>query len=97
MGQSYHVVGFVEADEKWKRMKKIVEACQSAGVEPPSEVEEYFDGCYENIKLPGLEINLDDIAKDTEVYDGLGGWIVDLEEVKRKNPNIKKIMFQISY
>lgn len=44
MGMSTHVIGFVPPDETWQKMKAIYDACEAAGIEPPQEVEDFFDG-----------------------------------------------------
>ena len=44
MSVDYMVEGIVPPDEDWKKMKKIWDACKEAGVRPPNEVYDYFDG-----------------------------------------------------
>lgn len=44
MSTSIHIVGIKQADEKWKLMKNIYEACEKADVNLPDEVDEYFQG-----------------------------------------------------
>lgn len=44
MGMLTHVVGIIPADEKYELMKTIWELCKKAGIEPPSEVSDFFDG-----------------------------------------------------
>jgi len=44
MGMSTHVVGFRPPDEKWRKMKAAWEACSDAGISPPPEVEDFFNG-----------------------------------------------------
>lgn len=41
---SVRVVGIRPPDTKWKKMKAIWDACLDAGIEVPSEVEEFFGG-----------------------------------------------------
>ncbi len=45
MSMSTHICGFKPADEKWKLMKAIWDACAAAKVKPPDEVEQFFEGC----------------------------------------------------
>lgn len=44
MSMSTHVVGFKPPDEKWKRMKAAYDACVAAGLGPPQEVWDFFNG-----------------------------------------------------
>ncbi len=44
MGMSVHVVGIKPPDEKWRKMKAVWDACKTAGLQPPPEVERFFDG-----------------------------------------------------
>jgi hypothetical protein len=79
MGMSTHVVGFRPPDEKWKKMKKIWDSCQEAGVAVPKEVAEFFDDCepdpagveveikthpYHDESRDGYEVHLSEIPKD---------------------------------
>jgi len=41
---STSLVGIKPPDEKWKQMKAIWDACRSAKIDPPKEVEDFFDG-----------------------------------------------------
>lgn len=43
MGMSTSVTGIKPADEKFKKMKAIWDACVSAEIEVPNEVGEFFD------------------------------------------------------
>jgi hypothetical protein len=43
MSMSLYVVGIRPVDDKWKQMKTIKDACESAGIEVPKKVSEYFD------------------------------------------------------
>jgi hypothetical protein len=44
MGMSTRVIAFRPADEKWKEMKDIYDACYKAGIRLPEEVDDFFDG-----------------------------------------------------
>lgn len=44
MGMSSHVVAIRPPDERWRQMRAVWDACTAAGIDPPSEVEEFFDG-----------------------------------------------------
>ena len=41
MSMSTHTTAFKPADEKWKQMKEIYDACLKADVTIPNEVERY--------------------------------------------------------
>jgi hypothetical protein len=56
MSMSTHVVGFRPADEKWKTMKAIWDACEDAGVQIPKEVEKFFG--YETPDDSGMDVDL---------------------------------------
>ena len=45
MSMSTHVIGFKPPDEKWKKMKKVWDTCQEAGIDAPKEVVEFFNDC----------------------------------------------------
>lgn len=41
---SVHVYAITPADEKWHKMKAIYDACKNVDIEPPPEVDEFFNG-----------------------------------------------------
>lgn len=43
MSATLHVVGFKPADEKWRAMKAVHDACKAAGLNTPEEVTRFFD------------------------------------------------------
>jgi hypothetical protein len=61
MGMSTHVVGFKPPDEKWQRMKAAWDACKTAGVDVPEEIERYFEG--EEPDPQGVEIDDDALTQ----------------------------------
>ena len=63
MSTSMHAVGFKPADEKWKRMKAVWEACDLAETQVPDSVLEYFDDERPGDK-PGMEVALGDSCKE---------------------------------
>lgn len=56
MGVSTHVIGFRPPDEKFRRMKSAFDACVEAGVEPPVEVQAFFN--YESPDEAGVEVEI---------------------------------------
>lgn len=43
MGMSTYVHGYGPPDERWRKMAAVWHACAEAGIDPPAEVEEYFE------------------------------------------------------
>lgn len=60
MSMSSHVVGFKPPDAKWKKMKKVYDACQEAGTDLPDDVDKFFNG--EPPDDAGVEVDLEDHA-----------------------------------
>lgn len=94
MGASYHVEGFVPPDDKFNQMRAVWDACHTAGIDPPQDVEEFFDG--EPPDLAGVSIYLKGLACCTEYNDETHSWgfEVDLSLVPK---NVKVIRFTISH
>ena len=42
MGMNTHISGFKPPDEKWKKMKAVMDACLRAGIPCPEEVRDFF-------------------------------------------------------
>lgn len=79
MGMSMHVQGMEDMDEKGKAMKFIWDKCNELDIEPPDEVQEYFDYEYPeegktSVEIPhkaistksrqGYEIELSNLPKE---------------------------------
>ena len=62
MGTHYFVEGIKPPDDDWKRMKAIWDACEEADVDPPDEVERFFDG--EKPDPKGVTMRLGDTWED---------------------------------
>ncbi len=93
MGMSTHVVGFAPPDEKWKRMRSVWEACESAGVSAPHEVIEFFNGQYPDEQ--GIEVNLERHECCSKHNDETrDGFEIDLRKVPA---NVQYIRFYNSY
>jgi len=56
MSMSMHVVGIRAADQKWRLMKQIYEACRTADVEIPREVQTFFGDTAPDIR--GVKVEL---------------------------------------
>ena len=68
MGMSTHVIGFVPPDETWQKMKAVHDACEAAGIDPPSEVEMFFDGEPDSL---GQEIEIPHRKWRAEAREGI--------------------------
>ena len=53
-----YIEGIVPVDDEWKRMKKVWDACQEAGIDVPDEVAEFFD--WKSPDDDGMSIELED-------------------------------------
>lgn len=89
MGMSMHVVGFRPPDSKWEIMKQIYDACRKAGIEPPDEVQEFFD--YQAPDDAGVEI---DVTVSEWRDDSREGFEVDINELP---PDLNLIRFYCSW
>ena len=66
---STHVIGIKPADEEWKKMKAIWDACEDAKVEIPSKVLDFFNG--EEPNDHGVVIDLEFLPEES-VQEYLG-------------------------
>ena len=91
MGMSTHVVGFKPPDDRWKKMKAVHDSCIEAGLEPPEEVQEFFDWCTPDPS--GVEIDIPHTG-----YSDRGtlreGFEIDVSHLP---PGVTKIRFWNSY
>ena len=89
MSMSTHVIGFKPPDEKWQKMKAAWDACKAAEIEPPDEVQRFFEYTEPDpngveVKLPladwsrdgakGVEVYLDQVSKDVKVIRFYNSW-----------------------
>lgn len=83
MGMSMHITGFRPADDRWKRMKAVYEACEAAGVDVPEDVEEFFDYQSPGDK-PGMEVEIEDSEAVSEWHDECGsGYEIDVAKLPK--------------
>ncbi len=68
MSMSSHVVGFMEPDAEFKKMYAVYTACREANVEPPDEVDEYFQ--YETPDELGMQVGLDLTEYKDDMQEG---------------------------
>jgi hypothetical protein len=93
MGMSTHVTAIKPPDEKWKKMKAVWEACKTAGITPPDEVQDFFKSeppdergvLIDMEKMPGFRRYTTDSADHYEI------------ELARLGPDVKFIRFTNSY
>ncbi len=93
MSASNQVIGFKPPDEKWKRMKKAWDACSEAGIDPPPEVEKFFNG--EEPDDAGVEVDIKKLPcckKYSE--DMMDGFEIDLTKLPK---DVTVIRCYVSY
>ena len=77
------MVGIRPPDEKWKRMKSVWDACEAAGVDPPHEINEFFN----NVPPDGSGVVVDIERKSSAVTkwirDDASGFEVDLTKLPK--------------
>lgn len=91
MGMSTYVVGFAPPDDKWKKMKKVYDACEKAGLEIPDEVDDFFNG--EPPDDAGVEVDLREFLRE-HLRDGQDGFEIDIADIPKQ---VKTIRFINSY
>lgn len=91
MSQSLRLYGFVPPDEKWERMAKIYFACKEAKIDPPPEVEAFFEDGEPDPQ--GQEIGLNHLARE---YTADMHWGLEIDIAKIPE-NVKTIRFYIAY
>ncbi len=81
MSMSTHVYGVTPPDDDWKAMKKVVEACEAAGIAYPPEVEKFFN--YERPDDKGVIFNIEDSDAVAEWNDGdmCNGYEIDISKL----------------
>lgn len=85
MSMSTHAIGFKPPDAKWKKMKKAWDACNEAGVDPPKEVDDFFDG--ESPDDSGVEVSEDTLEKCGALSEFKGdmvdGWEIHIDKLPK--------------
>lgn len=89
MSMSTHVIGFVPPDEEWKKMKAIWDACNKAKIDPPDEVQDFFDGEVpsekgQEVEIPhrewgdenrqGIEVEINKLPKNVKLIRFYNSW-----------------------
>jgi len=91
MSMSTHVKGFIPPDDKWMMMKAAWDACQSAGVEIPESVNNFFD--WQEPTELGKEVLLDEAEEEFRDV-GVMGITLDISKIPEK---VKHIRFYCSW
>ncbi len=89
MSMSTHVIGFRPPNGKWKDLKKVWDACHSAGINPPKEVQEFFNYCVPDEN--GVEVKIPHKAYNAEMQDGFE---IEVDKIPK---DVKIIRFYNSY
>jgi len=96
MGADLHVRSYKKPDEQSEKMFQAYMACKAAGVEPPLEVEKFFD--YEEPSAYGIPVCSAEAKQITGIEElnenGFSGHIIKVDELP---PNIGTIIIGISY
>lgn len=94
MGMSSSVKGIKPPDETWKKMKAVWDACVTAGIETPVEVDEFFG--WENPDKEGVIVNRDKLGDAVEEYNDeySSGYQVHIDKLPK---DIKIIRFTNSW
>lgn len=87
MSMSSRVVGIKKPDEKFAKMKAVYDACNSANVEIPDEVYDYFGDEEPNCNGVVVEIPKSATTKITDL-----SFEIDLEKLDK---DIKILRFEI--
>jgi len=91
MSVSLVVEGFRPPDDEWRKMKAVWDACEAAGIDPPQEVADFFDGVEPD--PAGITVDLEPRLRDWhgESANGYELTVADIPE------NVTVIRFYVSY
>lgn len=99
MGMGTYIIGFIPPDEQWNKYKKVWDTCVEAGIEPPDEVIDFFEG--EAPSKHGKEITLN-WSNDSHIKESVKEWQEDMREgfevdLTKLPKNIKVLRFYNSW
>ncbi len=90
---STSVEGIVPPNEEWQKMKDAFDACEKAGIDPPSELWNFFDG--ERPDDAGIVVVLTNAEFVSEYNNDMStGVEVELAQL---DPKIKILRFTNNY
>ena len=93
MSMNTCIVGFIPPDAKWKKMKVVWDSCSKAGITPPKEVDDFFNGVPPDDA--GVEIELEEHPSCQEYRDEMReGFQVEVSKLPK---NVRFIRFYNSY
>lgn len=93
MSMSTHVVGFRPADEQWRKMKAVWDACVAADTPVPREVEMFFGG--QAPDAAGIEVDFYELRLLREWSDdSRRGYELDVERIP---PGVTRLRFYNSW
>lgn len=94
MGMSTYVRGFRPPDDRFGEMKRIWDACKAADIDPPEDVDEFFEN--EPPDILGTEVEIEDCKGDFET-DYQNGFEINLNDLAAKHPEVTVIRFWNSW
>jgi len=90
-----------ESKERWLQMKAIYDSCESADIEIPEQVQEFFaDGTDEpEDEFPEIDLETFNDLDEGAIITNLDGFTVDLDKInnynENNNPEIRFIRFKV--
>jgi hypothetical protein len=91
MGMSMRVTGFRPPDDKWRQMYRIWKACTEANIEPPDEVQEFFNWSEPDPQGVEVDVPHSEYTNEAVLSHGLE---VDVQQI----PNgVRVLRFRVSY
>lgn len=85
MGMSTHVKGFKPSNGKWLQMQRIWITCDEAGIDPPEEVQKFFN--YSAPDKNGIEVSESELilcgAVKKYQEEGYSGFDIDTTKLPK--------------
>lgn len=88
---SMRVVGFRPPDDRWNQMYAIWKACIDANVEPPDEVQEFFNWSTPDPQGVEVDVPYSEYSNEAVLSHGLE---VHVEAIPQ---GVKVLRFRVSY
>jgi hypothetical protein len=104
MSMSTTLVGIKPADERYRQMEAVWNACEAAGIEKPAEVERFFLGSPP--EPTGIVVELEHWSQGGTTYtpgvspyrtESGQGYEVNLEKLRAAEPDVKVLRFVNSW
>lgn len=89
MGMSTHAVAIVEPDDEYRKKHAALMACRAADVDPPVELELYFESDLDNPSLDTRAVDIDDEAITPWSNDHASGIEVDVSRLPNRTTRIR--------